>query len=65
MELYFVEVLFDGGWYPVGLGCPTRDEAHWELAKWRQRYDCRSDDGFRVQRHELAEPPEVSEDCPF
>jgi hypothetical protein len=52
----------DGIWTAVGAGWPTREEAEWKLAAWRQEMDCRGDGAFRVRQHTLAAPPPWDEE---
>lgn len=56
MKLWFIEVLFDDIWTPVGSGHATKDKALWAIGQWRQRYICYRDDPFRAREHEVSEP---------
>jgi hypothetical protein len=47
--MFRIMVYFGGAQYPLGPAFQTRDEAHWQLARWRQECDCRNGSAFTVE----------------
>jgi hypothetical protein len=45
--MFQVEILFRGKWTMLFEGFESRDDANWEIAQWRQHYQC-TGDPFRI-----------------
>ena len=66
--MFRVFVHFDGGWYPVGGMCETREEATVRMKNWLCFYSCLDPRGMKVEEvvnEELGYDSIFANDIPF
>lgn len=46
--MYSIQICFADDWTSVASGYPTRNDAEWEIAIWKQKNHCYGDTCFRT-----------------